>query len=127
MWNPADPYGYLSQERIASLLAQSQSTTQAGTIGINWVSGIEEVKAFKMPPRANAIFLDSENNGIFYIKSSDELGFCKIRAFSFQEINVKTDSKKDDPQYVRKDELAALILDLLAKKKEENANEQPVS
>ena len=35
--------------------------------GINWVQGIEGGKAYQLPPNSNAVLMDSENDGIFYI------------------------------------------------------------
>ena len=126
MLYPQDLYNYYAQQRINSLLGQSSNPPQAGNVGINWVNGMDEVKAFKLPPNANALFLDSEHTGMMYIKLSDELGMCKVRTFRFQEVETANESRKDDAsQYIRKDELPALILELLARKKEET-NEQPV-
>lgn len=79
--------------------------------GIIWAQGIEGAKAFQMLPNSNAVLLDSENDGIFYIKTSDNVGMCTMRTFKFEEI-TNTPSKVDAvnlSEYVRKDELAELI------------------
>ena len=81
------------------------------TNGITWVQGIEGAKAYQLMPNSNAILMDSENDGRFYIKVSDNVGMCNLRIFSYEEI---TDTPSTDmSQYVTKDELNTLIQNLL--------------
>ena len=92
---------------------------------INWVQGIEGAKAWQMQPNCNTILLDSENDGRFYIKSSDAVGMCNLRIFKYEEItNVqKQASEIDLSEYVKKSELEALIKSIIGGKE----NEQSVS
>jgi len=80
---------------------------------INWVQGIEGAKAFQMPTNANAIMLDSENEGIFYIKTSDGVGMCNLRTFKFEEITNQQSQKPNLDEYVKKSELESLIKSML--------------
>lgn len=72
---------------------------------INWVNGVEGAKAWQLQPNSNTILLDSENENIFYIKVSDNVGMCTLRTFRYEEIS--SDAIKDS--YVTKDELKAEV------------------
>ena len=92
---------------------------------INWVQGVEGANAFQLGPNSNAMMLDSENDGIFYIKTSDNVGMCNMRTFKFEEItNAQQASTVDLTAYVRKDELQELLKTIL---NSEVSNEQTVS
>ena len=86
---------------------------------INWVQGIEGAKAYQIAPNSNVMMLDSENDGVFYIKTSDNVGMCNMRTFKFEEVTNASPVNADLTQYVRKDELKKMI--------EEVLNEQAVS
>ena len=79
--------------------------------GITWVQGIEGAKAFQLAPNSNAMLLDSESDGRFYIKTSDNIGMCNLRTFEYKEItNIpKMDSHIDMSQYVTKEELSEIL------------------
>ena len=83
--------------------------------GINWVQGIEGAKAWQLSPNSNAILLDSENDGRFYIKVSDNVGMCTLRVFSFVEITEyeKAKTSVDLSEYVKKSELQELLNSML--------------
>lgn len=81
---------------------------------LNWVQGPEGGKAFQLRPNSNVLLLDSENDGIFYIKTSDNVGMCNMRTFKYEEItDVPGTPKIDMSQYVRKDELSELIKQII--------------
>ena len=90
--------------------------------GIKWVQGIEGAKAYQMIPNANCMLLDSENEGIFYIKVSDNVGMCTLRTFKYEEITNNPTSNIDMSNYVKKDELASMVKSIM----KENRNEQSV-
>lgn len=89
---------------------------------INWVQGIEGAKAFQLMPNSNAVMLDSENDGIFYIKISDDVGMCTLRTFKFEEITNRQNQKINPDEYVKKSELEALVNQMLG-----GNNDKPVS
>ena len=90
--------------------------------GINWVQGIEGAKAYQLAPNSNTIMLDSENDGTFYIKVSDNVGMCTLRTFKYEEvINNPTNS-----EYVTKSELRSEIESVINSMLGGNANEQSV-
>lgn len=80
--------------------------------GIIWVQGYEGAKSYIMQPNSNAILLDSETEGRFYIKVSDNIGMCSLRIFNFTE--VESDNQNGDvidvktSQYATKKELNEL-------------------
>lgn len=99
-----------------------QTPVQASN-GINWVQGIEGAKAWQMQPNSNTMLLDSENDGVFYIKTSDNVGMCNLRIFKFEEVtSQQKQSNVDLSDYVKKSELESLITKILGGKK----NEQPI-
>lgn len=75
--------------------------------GILWVQGIEGAKAWQMPANSNVMLLDSETEGRFYIKTSDNIGMCNLRIFEYKEITSTppTNNTVDMSQYVTKKEL----------------------
>ena len=92
--------------------------------GIIWVQGIEGAKAYQLTPNSNAVMLDSENEGTFYIKISDNVGMCNLRIFSFVEITgaASQNAKQADmSNYVTKEELNKILQEM------RTTNEQSVS
>ena len=94
------------------------SATSAATNNIVWVQGIEGAKAWQLSPGSMVILLDSETEGKMYIKVSDNIGMCSLRIFNYVEelqsnsSNVTNDNL-DLSQYVKKDELASLIKEVI--------------
>lgn len=90
---------------------QYQSRFYPTQNGIIWVQGIEGAKAYQLAPNSNTVLLDSENDGIFYIKVSDNIGMCSLRLFRFEEITEQpsTQATVDMSMYVRRDELEQLL------------------
>lgn len=80
--------------------------------GINWVQGIEGAKAYQLMPNSNTMLLDSENDGIFYIKTSDNVGMCNLRVFKYEEIDSKPKQEIDMSMYVTKEELNNILSSL---------------
>lgn len=93
--------------------------------GIVWVQGIEGAKAYQLMPNSNVMLLDSENEGIFYIKLSDNVGMCTLRSFRYTEITNEQPKQTsvDLSAYVTKAELENAVKEL----KEIIQNEQFVS
>lgn len=75
---------------------------------ITWVQGIEGAKAYQMIPNSNTVLMDSENDGVFYIKVSDNVGMCNLRKFEYKEVNTSPDMT----QYVTREELLEAIKEL---------------
>lgn len=71
--------------------------------GIIWVNGLEGAKGFQMIPGSNAILMDSENDGMMYIKSVDGIGMGNIRTFKYEEV------KPQKPDYITRAEFEELI------------------
>ena len=97
--------------------------------GITWVQGLEGAKAYQMNPNSNVLLMDSENEGVFYIKVTDNIGMADLRVFHYTEV-AQQDTRKnpvseDLSEYVKKSELNDLIKSILAER--EVADEQPLS
>ena len=98
--------------------------------GINWVQGIEGAKAWQLTPNSNIQLMDSENDGIFYIKSSDNVGMCSLRKFRYEEMVDEPTKQTDLSEYVKKSELQELLNSMLGGVKNEqslSANEHKKS
>lgn len=119
MNNPvANPYATMNFNR------QYQAQQSMPNNGIIWVQGIEGAKAYQLTPNSNAVMLDSENEGTFYIKISDNVGMCNLRIFSFVEITgaASQNAKQADmSNYVTKEELNKILQEM------RTTNEQSVS
>lgn len=83
---------------------------------IIWVQGLEGAKAYQLSPNSNVVLMDSDNDGIFYIKVSDNVGMCNLRTFKYSEI---TEAPKpieqpvmDMSNYVTHGELESIIAEL---------------
>ena len=91
---------------------------------IIWVQGIEGAKAYQLMPNSNCVLMDSDNDGIFYVKISDNIGMCKLRVFKYEEINnTPNNTQIDTSQFVTRDELNKVLESLKGGIK----NEQPIS
>lgn len=76
---------------------------------ITWVQGIEGAKTFQLPPNSSAVLMDSDSDGIFYIKITDNIGMCTVRTFKYQEtFNQPTQTTN----YVTRDEVQQMIREL---------------
>lgn len=102
---------------------------QVPSNGIIWVQGIEGAKAYQMSPNSNAQLMDSENNGIFYVKVTDNIGMATLRVFRYTEIAQQDMQKQESPidlsEYVKKSELQDLLTGIMNER--EVNNEQSLS
>ena len=79
-----NPYGNYPQYNNAVVAQQMPQQTVRN--GINWVNGEEGARAFQIAPNSNVMLLDAENEGMFYIKSADNIGMSTLRIFKYKEI-----------------------------------------
>lgn len=80
--------------------------------GITWVQGIEGAKAFQLMPNSNAVLMDSENDGVFYIKVCDNVGMCNLRIFNFTEVANKPKQETNMDNYITKQEFYSALEEL---------------
>lgn len=91
---------------------QPQSYQMPTNNGINWVQGIEGAKAWQLAPNSNVLLMDSENDGKFYIKVSDNVGMCTLRVFNYVETTnepAKSAETVDFSQFITRNELNELL------------------
>lgn len=86
---------------------------------ITWVQGIESARAYQMMPGSNAVLMDSDNEGVLYIKTCDSIGMCTIRTFKYEEVIEAP--KTDMSIYVTKADLEDALKSI-----REEKNEQPL-
>lgn len=75
--------------------------------GIIWVQGEEGARAYMIAPNSSAIMLDSENEGRFYIKTTDNIGMYNLRIFSFKEV-IDLQPVDNQDKYATKEDLKEL-------------------
>ena len=85
---PVLPTGY-GGGGTSSLFPQLQPQNQSG---IKFVNGIDSAKQYYMPPNAQEILMD-QNQDIFYIKRTDASGQYTIQSYSFAPITEKSDTE----------------------------------
>ena len=78
---------------------------------IIWAMGPEGAKGTQTKPDSNVWMLDSENEGIFYIKCTDAVGMSKMRKFRFTEEPME--DKQDKP--LTREDVQQIILEMLGK------------
>lgn len=76
---------------------------------INWVQGLDGAKTYPLTANSNVVLMDSENEGIFYIKVADNIGMSTIRRFKYEEI---IESPKTENQYITRDELMQILKEI---------------
>ena len=105
---------------------------------VTWVNGYEEVKKFNVPRKSNVVLFDSEVEGRFYIKVTDDIGMYNIRFFDYKEVfpNIgNTDQQNQagavQPNYVTYDQLTNILTamkdSIVNEIKEIGKNEQSIS
>ena len=78
---------------------------------ITWVKGADEANAYQLFPNSNVLLMDSENEGVFYIKTRDTMGLSHLRTFKYEEVNPIEEKKTevDLSNYVTREELQKLL------------------
>lgn len=101
------PYGYSFSPQ------PYQPQTPQPTINTNktYVSGIEDVRLYRLPPNSEYIFLDNDKS-ILYQKKVDSNGQFEVKAYEITECNADTatvaQSSIDLSNYVSREEFAVL-------------------
>lgn len=95
--------------------------------GIIWVQGKEGAKAYQLMPNSNAVLMDSDVDGVFYIKVSDNVGMCTLRKFKFTEITNEETAPVDVSNYITRDEFNKAIQELKGVTANAKSTIQPTS
>ena len=109
----------MPQTPITAISNKALNPGVANTGNINWVSGLNGSKGWKMYPNTTDILMDNVNKDIFYIKVCDETGGIKtFKAFKYQEIPLEEVPLQDADtpgmgSFVTKDDLAAFKTEML--------------
>lgn len=109
----------MPQTPITNISNRPLNPSVANTGNINWVSGLNGSKNWKMYPNTTDILMDNVNKDIFYIKSCDETGAIKtFKAFKYNEISLDEVPLQDTDMptitnFVTKDDLATFKDEML--------------
>lgn len=60
-----------------------------------FVNGIEGARSYQVLPNQTIFLMDNENP-VFYMKSSNQLGQANIRGYKFEEINLNSNPQADE-------------------------------
>lgn len=108
---------------------QSMQPPVAKTItesNVIWAKGEEGAKAINALPSIPVIILDSEEEGVMYIKTCDSAWKPSLRVFDYKERLPKAVVSPSNPDYVSKKEFEA-FRDEVKKYLEEKKNESTIS
>lgn len=115
--NPPQP------SQIQAPPASAKTITESNVI---WAKGEEGAKAINAIPSIPVIILDSETDGVMYIKTCDSAWKPSLRIFDYKERLPKTAVSPSNPDYVSKKEFEA-FRDEVKKCLEEKKNESTIS
>lgn len=115
--NPPQP------SQVQAPPASAKTITESNVI---WAKGEEGAKAINAIPSIPVIILDSETDGVMYIKTCDSAWKPSLRIFDYKERLPKTVVSPSNPDYVSKKEFEA-FRDEVKKYLEEKKNESTVS
>lgn len=111
-------YGMTTQQRLAQMEQQYPQFAQPAAMpapaqNVTWipVSGLQGAKDHIVQPNTTAWLMDN-NDTVFYVKSSDNLGVTTLKAYRFQEIGLDAPQATapviDPSQYVQRGEFEDL-------------------
>lgn len=88
MPSATQPYGYPMY--TSPYMQQAQPTINTNK---TYVSGIEDVKLYRLPPNSEYIFLDNEKS-LLYQKKVDANGQFEVKAYEITAYNVENQTKE---------------------------------
>lgn len=101
------PYGYSFNPQPY----QPQAAQPTINTNKTYVSGIEDVRLYRLPPNSEYIFLDNDKS-ILYQKKVDASGQFEVKAYEITECNANTATVAQSPidlsNYVPRNEFTAL-------------------
>lgn len=109
----------MPQTPITNISNKTLNPGVPNTGNINWVSGLNGGKNWKMYPNTTDVLMDNVNKDIFYIKACDETGAIKtFRAFKYEEVQLEDIPLQDIDtpamtNFVTKDDLSAFKAEIL--------------
>lgn len=83
--------------------------TYGNSNGIIWVQGLDGARSYQLMPNGCALLLDSENEGVFYIKTTDNVGMCNLRTFNYTEVTSTPAPTIDTSQFITREELMEIL------------------
>lgn len=124
-WLNYNPYGYQQSYSQSPSFAPYRPNLQQSipNTNIEYVSGIEGIKALPLPPNTTRFVLDSDGR-TFYIKRTDAEGRPNITIYSYSEY---VEDKKDDKpmaQFVKIEDFEAFKQEVFEKISKESKRKE---
>ena len=111
--NPlTQPNNYINNQYLSNRYTNPYITNTTQNNSIIWVQGVEGAKAYQLSPNSIVILMDSDTDGRFYIKTSDNVGMCTLRVFDFTEVTNSSTPQNATPdmtKYVTREEFDNLV------------------
>ena len=104
--NQNNPYA-LQMQNLQNQFQQLNPYQQSQQNGIQYVNGIESVKAYQLDPNSSVLLMDN-NLPRFYVKTTDAAGMASIKTFEFREYIEEEPQKIDPEQFVTRTEFEEL-------------------
>lgn len=104
--NQNNPYA-LQMQNLQNQFQQLNPYQQSQQNGIQYVNGIESVKAYQLDPNSSVLLMDN-NLPRFYVKTTDAAGMASIKTFEFHEYIEEKPQKIDPEQFVTRTEFEEL-------------------
>ena len=101
------PVGYPAAPSQQTTSAQAPAPKTITESNVIWAKGEEGAKAVNAIPSIPVIILDSETDGVMYIKTCDSAWKPSLRIFDYKERLPKTVVSPSNPDYVSKKEFEA--------------------
>lgn len=115
------------QNPVPSQTQPQKTITESNVI---WAKGIEGAKEINALPSIPVIILDSETDGVMYIKTCDSAWKPSLKIFDYKERVPKTVVSPSNPDYVLKKDFEAFreeVKAYLQDKREVKKNESTIS
>lgn len=107
---PGTPVGTYGNNSVFNGGTNAQQEQSSGpVVGLNWVTGIEQVNNTTLQANTGAIFFDSNIKGRYYLKYCDNLGKPTLEIWDSTEITSQFTKSGDDlSNFVNRDEFKNL-------------------
>ena len=113
--SPNYSYGYNWMPNLSQTMPQqTQQAQQQATSNIVWCQGEAGAKSYAVGAGQTVWMIDSENEGVFYIKTVDASGMpMPLRIFDFKERQAVAKNATTTSDYVTRDEFEKRLAEVM--------------
>ena len=124
-WFNSNPYGYAQSYSQTPTFAPYRPNMQQAipNTNIEYVSGIEGIRALPLPPNTTKLVLDSDGK-TFYVKRTDAEGRPHIAVYSYTEYVEDKKDGKPMAQFVKIEDFEAFKQEVFEKISKESKRKE---